>query len=83
MEEKEYFDQAPTDQYLKRTVALTGVGDWDSSERFTKEQSKDFYLGMIAAHRVILSFMSKWKEEDLMIATSKLGIYCAIIANEK
>lgn len=83
MDTNEYFDEAATDDYLKRTVALTGTGDWDTSPRFTKNQSKDFYLGMIAAERVILSFMSKWSGEDLMIATTKLGMYAAIIANEK
>jgi hypothetical protein len=83
MEKGQMFDEAATDEYLKRTVALCGTGNWDTSERFTKEQSKDFYLGMIAAERAILSFMSKWSGEDLMIATTKLGMYAAIIANEK
>ena len=80
---KDYFDEPATDDYLRRTVALCGTGDWDTAPRFTKNQSKDFYLGMIAAERVILSFMNKWSGEDLMIATTKLGMYAAIIAHEK
>lgn len=82
-DKKDFFDEPATDDYLKRTVALCGTGNWDTSERFTKNQSKEFYLGMIAAERVILSFMSKWSGEDLMIAITKLGMYAAIIANEK
>lgn len=83
MNSSDFFDEPAPDDYLKRTVSLCGTGNWDTSERFNKNQSKDFYLGMIAAERVILTFMKKWSGEDLMIATTKLGMYAAIIANEK
>jgi hypothetical protein len=81
--EKQMFDEAATDDYLKRVVALCGTDNWDTSPGFTKKQSKDFYLGMIASERVIVSFMNKWSGEDLMLAITKLGMYAAIIANEK
>ncbi len=83
MENKEYFDEPASDGYIKSIVALYGQLGENIHERFTKKQSKDFYLGMIAFERVALSFLNRFSGDDLMIAITKLGMYAALIANDK
>ncbi len=77
------FDEVATDEYLNRIVSICQSRNIEPSNRFTEEQSKDFYLGMIAAVRVLTSFIQEINGEDLMFFVSKLGIDAAIIANKK
>jgi hypothetical protein len=83
MSKEQNFDQIASDDFLKRNSELLGTNNLRMLERFSKEQSKDFYLGMIAAERVILSFMVKYHGEDLKESIIMLGLSAAVIANEK
>ncbi len=83
MAKVENFDFPAPDDFLKKNTELVGTNNLILMERFSKEQTKDFYLGMIAAERVILSFMKSTSGEHLKSGIIELGLCATVIANEK
>jgi hypothetical protein len=83
MAKEQNFDEPAPDYFLKQNSELIRLSNLIMMERFSKEQSKDFYLGMIAAERVILSFMRKCHGEDFKASIIEFGLCAAFIANQK
>lgn len=83
MEKDQMFDAAPPDDYIKQIVASCEESNFETYKRFSEEHSRDFYLGMIAAQRVLFGFMLTCSSDDLINVTLRLGIDAAFIANRK
>jgi len=82
MDETQFFDQVPSREFLKRNIAMAESYNMDLSQRFKGDQSRDFYLGMIAASRVIISVLEK-HPEDTADFILYFGINAGIIAQKK
>lgn len=60
--EKEFYDIYPPDKFLDATPDLDPTV-LSSHDKFQKDQSLDFYMGMIAGLRVAQSVVRSWINE--------------------
>lgn len=84
----DYFDEPPDQNWIQINFELANNAGFEVSERWHKKQSKDFYLGMIAHHRLVLSIIPKLPLPDhiknsLNDEFTKIGIEAALCAAQK
>lgn len=83
MDNSQYFDQAPEQKHLDRNQAKADEVGYKISNRWKGDQSKDFYMGMVAAQRVMISCFPNTVESDILDPIIKLGIEAMLLAKQK
>lgn len=61
--ENEFYDIYAPDRYLN-SIPEYDPAMLESWDKFQKDQSKDFYAGMIAGFRISMSVFKSWIEEN-------------------
>lgn len=87
MEEVDYFDRPRTDaekqKGFKATVRAKEAGI-EIHSQFNKQQSPDYYEGMVAAARVAFSIpQGITKREDIERFLLEFSLQCTMVAAEK
>ena len=84
MSNEQFFDAAPEIGQTDGLIASMKKDDWQVEKQWGKDKTADFYAGMYAMSRVILSLMqSDMPGEFIGDAISKIAMDAIFIANEK
>jgi len=82
MSNEQFFDAAP--EQTDRLIANMKKENWQLEDQWGKDKGPDFYKGMYAMSRVILSLIaSDMPGEFIGDAISKISMDAIFIANEK